>query len=491
MEGLDSSRVMRGAQALPQRAGETPSDGEPEALKKAIDDAAAVSGGLWLSYLFILSYIGIAAGAVTHVDLLLERPVKLPFLNTELPLLAFFALAPLLLVVTHAHTLAHFVMLGRKASRFHEQLGCEPSNPKSGAAEGDCDRFRHHLPCNIFVQILAGPSETRRGLIGLILKTIAVTTLVIFPVLLLLLLQAQFLPFHSLWISWTQRIALILDILLLWALWPRIFSSPGEQSAARKRSLPARALRFAIAGALSFAALWLSIVIATIPGEWQEKTPAWANPRLPEFWSQEFWSAVFLTKDKKAAQWISVRDLLFTGEINLTTRRRSSPFSNTLVLPGFNLYEGLKIDEPKKLAWKEYLHDLRGRHLEQAVLSQADLTGADLRGAHLMGADLQFTQLRGASLDQAELQGANLPGAELDGAVLVNAHLQGANLLVTWLRGARFSARQNLRALISMGRIFKAPISAMRSFMVLFSKAPRLKEPHFLAPICGEADGQT
>src|ERR1700730_10559518 len=37
-----------------------------EEIKKSVEDAASVSGGLWLSYLFVLSYIAIAAGAVTH-----------------------------------------------------------------------------------------------------------------------------------------------------------------------------------------------------------------------------------------------------------------------------------------------------------------------------------------------------------------------------------------------------------------------------------------
>ena len=59
-----------------------------EEIKKAVEDAASASGGLWLSYLFVLSYIPIAAVAVTHEDLLLVRAVKLPFLNVELPLLA-------------------------------------------------------------------------------------------------------------------------------------------------------------------------------------------------------------------------------------------------------------------------------------------------------------------------------------------------------------------------------------------------------------------
>src|ERR1700720_3650837 len=83
-----------------------------EEIKKAVEDAAFVSGGLWLSYLFVLSYIAIAAGAVTHEDLLLVRAVKLPFLNVELPLKAFFALAPFVVLIIHA--LMHFIMLGKK-----------------------------------------------------------------------------------------------------------------------------------------------------------------------------------------------------------------------------------------------------------------------------------------------------------------------------------------------------------------------------------------
>ena len=40
-----------------------------DAIKKAVDDAASVGGGLWLSYLFVLFYLAVAAGAVTHADL--------------------------------------------------------------------------------------------------------------------------------------------------------------------------------------------------------------------------------------------------------------------------------------------------------------------------------------------------------------------------------------------------------------------------------------
>src|SRR6516225_8727415 len=94
-----------------------------EAFRKSVEDSAAVGGGLWLSYLFVLFYLGVAAGAVTHADLLLENPVRLPFLNIELPLLAFFALAPLLFVITHVYTLVNLALLADRVREFHKELG--------------------------------------------------------------------------------------------------------------------------------------------------------------------------------------------------------------------------------------------------------------------------------------------------------------------------------------------------------------------------------
>lgn len=55
-------------------------------MRDAVVDAASVGTALWLIYLLVLFYFAIAAGAATHLDLLLENSVKVPFLNVELPL---------------------------------------------------------------------------------------------------------------------------------------------------------------------------------------------------------------------------------------------------------------------------------------------------------------------------------------------------------------------------------------------------------------------
>src|SRR2546421_11035606 len=85
-----------------------------QALRSAVVDAASVGAGLWLSYLFVLFYLIIAVGSVTHRNLLLENPVKLPFLNVDLPLIGFFALGPGLFLIVHAYVLLHFVLLAGK-----------------------------------------------------------------------------------------------------------------------------------------------------------------------------------------------------------------------------------------------------------------------------------------------------------------------------------------------------------------------------------------
>jgi hypothetical protein len=309
----------------------------------------------------------------------------------------------------------------------------ETKSQKSGAAsDGDNkeirDKLRRLLPSNIFVQILAGPPELRTGIFGSMLKLIARTTLVAFPVLVLLLLQIQFLPFHDVTITWAQRAALFLDILFLWLLRPPIFAYVSNESSDRSWFFSRPLWGFGLAGAMSIAAIWLSIIVATTSGEWQERWQktvrvAWHRPRCQICAVEKF-------------EVLSTHDFLFAGEVDKTTRRRKSLFSNTLVLPGFNLYEALKIDDPKKLAWKKHLFDFRARHLEQAVLDGADLTKADLYGAQLRGASLFAVQLQGALLDGAELQGASLDGAELLGASLFLANLQGASLIRAQLQGA-------------------------------------------------------
>jgi len=178
-----------------------------DALRTAVVDAAGVGYGLWFSYLFVLLYFAIATGAVAHRDLLLENPVKLPFLNVELPLKAFFVLGPLIFLVVHTYVLLHFLLLAGKVGAFHAEL-----QKQIPGDEEKRTQLRRQLPSNIFVQFLAGPHEVRTGIVGFLLKSIATITLVAGPIALLILFQLKFLPYHSEWITWWQRITVVADL---------------------------------------------------------------------------------------------------------------------------------------------------------------------------------------------------------------------------------------------------------------------------------------
>lgn len=192
-------------------------------IRKSLEDAATLSGGVWLSYLFVFFYIGSAVLGVTDADLLLEKPVKLPFLNTELPLVTFFFVAPVLFLISHVYTLMHFSMLAMKARHFDDELTAELHG-----AEDIKDRVRWLLPINLFVQFLAGPEYNRKGFLEPLLQLTAWLTLVIGPFLLLLLIQVQFLPYHHDWLTYAHREVIFIDVAMWFLLWPIVLGGRSE-----------------------------------------------------------------------------------------------------------------------------------------------------------------------------------------------------------------------------------------------------------------------
>jgi uncharacterized protein YjbI with pentapeptide repeats len=149
------------------------------------------------------------------------------------------------------------------------------------------------------------------------------------------------------------------------------------------------------------------------------------------------------------------------------------------VLSGFNILEGIGIDDPKKAEWRDFIfraraRNLKGARFDFASLPRVDFTGANLEGASLYkaqldrvsfdGAQLQDAtldnaQLQDATLDNVQLQGASLVGAQLQGATLDNAQLQGASLLGAELQGASLDGAQLQGAWLDGARLQGAWLS--------------------------------
>jgi uncharacterized protein YjbI with pentapeptide repeats len=415
-------------------ADEGPADSKPkfaetendlEALRKTVEDAASISGGLWLSYLFVLFYFAVAAGAVTHVDLLLENPVKLPFLGVELPLKAFFFLAPILFLINHAYMLVNLVILAAKTGAFQEELVKQFPGACGGAA-ATREGLRRQLPSNILVQFLAGPADVRKGVLGMLLKTIAWITIVIGPVLLLLMIMVQFLPYHLEWLTWTHRLVILADVLLLWALWPRVLAGRSDFRG------PAF-LRYKTAALASLILLGIAFTAATFPGE-----------RLDDWIGERQWippnpvTAWLGQEDSGNATWTSFHNLLFNSRIYRIHVSNRSLFYTTLDLTGFDVLSAKHIDDTKRLAFLDSTLILKGRHLEHADFMYANLPKVDFEWAYLSNGLFDFAQLGGAKFAGATLQGASFDFARLQGADFDKAQAQGASFDFAQLQGASF-----------------------------------------------------
>ena len=462
----------------PQKTEPTPFPARAKDLEAfdAVVDAAGVGAGFWISYLFALFYFAIAVGAVTHRDLLLESPVKLPFLNVELPLEAFFVLGPVVFLIVHAYVLLHLAFLADKVGAFNAELEAQ-------IGPGDAKAWlRRQLPSNIFVQYLAGPREVQTRAIRILLWLIIGISLVAGPIALLILFQLKFLPYHSEWITWWQRIVVVLDLVLLWKLWPRI--ARGDAAGLRLSDFKRLTVRAWLL--VSILPVLLVVTIATFPGEWLEETlpPVRFIPTTWAAWTLPSVEAI----QTAGSGWVTLHDLLVAGQVNYVTGRPHSLLSNVLVLPNFEVGDRVKFDPEGKIAISSNSVSLRGRSLEGAVLVGAHLRNADFTGASLAranfreadlreakfecnwgiggtppffpvgykdkgiicaqlpGADFDFAQLQGASLvaarapgasfGEAQLQGANLDQAQLQGANLIQAYLQGASLNLAQLQGA-------------------------------------------------------
>jgi len=428
-----------------------------DALRNAVVDAANVGAGLWFSYLFVLLYLIVAVGGVTHRNLLFDSPVKLPFVGVDLPLVGFFVLGPALFLIVHAYVLLHFAMLADKVGVFHAELRAQIADDEVRA------QLRRQLPSNIFVQFLAGPIEMRSGLMGTMLRLIAQISLVVGPLALMVFFQLQFLPYHNEAVSWWHRIAVVADLALLWALWPSV--ARGERSSVAWHDL--RRPHVAAAAVASLAPILLVFIIATFPDEWLDRNPISA-PIIPRVQSG-------------AIRWITPHEFLVGGDVDLVAAKPTSIWFNRMVLPGLELkpgdsvsLRGRNLDGAVLLGAKLRSMDFTATSLRGAVLNQADLRDAKfpctdtrlisthapderpdtagtqcarlqnafLVGAMLEGAEFEGANMQGATLDKADLRGANLASAQLEGASLDNADLRGASLIGAQLHGATLRSAQ-------------------------------------------------
>jgi uncharacterized protein YjbI with pentapeptide repeats len=388
------------------------------ALQSAVNDASSRTTALWVSFMTFAAYLIVAAGSVNHLALFQETAIKLPVLAAELPLVAFFAIAPFFLLLFHFYLFLNLVTLSRRISTYNRVL------TEDVAAEDDRNLLRARLDTFLVVQLLCRPPKERAGLSAWLLNVVIWITLVGVPILLLLQFQLTFLPYHNSGVTWIHRLLIVTDLTLIWFFWFAIYNR-GELHLPKLR-------RHLIALGCSTAVIFISVVVVSYPGE---RLGQIASIKLPMACSDKY---------------VPISDCFLRGPVNMVTGRPQRYFFNVLVLTGQTLTDVKKTDAGQKTS------SLRGRDLAGAILIRSDIRSMDFTGTNLDGARLDAadasgalfdcgdtgapppenpdwpdhgcSSLRGASLYAANLSGASFYGARMEGSVLIDANLSGAHM---------------------------------------------------------------
>jgi uncharacterized protein YjbI with pentapeptide repeats len=356
------------------------------ALERSVNDSAGRVSGIWLSFVVFSAYLAAAASMITHRQIFLEEPIKLPTINIDLPLFASAVLLPTVFVIYHVFVLLQVVLLARTADAYNEAVEYNLTE------EPDRIRLRQRLANTLFAQLFAGSSREREGALGWLLSGMAWVTLAIAPVGVLIIFQIKFLPYHHAAVTWTHRGLIAFDllaVLLLWASAVRAREGAGWRSLTYYRMMTLAA----------FAVFVLSNLFITFPGE-----------------PGRYWTTIVFKPDPAAGG---------TAECQIPKAIEAvlSPGLDRLVLLGEDFVDDARFDKIAAIAQtngqnlyeSERTTTFRERDLRCARLAGTDLRLADFRGANLSGAILRAARLRGATFI-----GANLTSAVLDGAQLHN-----------------------------------------------------------------------
>jgi uncharacterized protein YjbI with pentapeptide repeats len=419
-----------------------------EALEKSLNDSATRVSTIWVSFLIFSLYLLTAATTVTHRQLFLAEPIKLPVLNIDLPLWGFFWLAPILFVIFHAYVLIQLILLARTAAAYDVAV-TKLAKQDNLSAEANAS-LRQRLANTLFAQILAGSPREREGWFGSLLKAMAWITLVIGPILILFTFQSMFLPYHSHLATWTHRLLILLELVVAFRLWPlvlnpqRDFQVPTWQWWIRDTATDLYTLfkssegqqrawqgfldsAFRVEVIVIVASLYFSLSTATFPGE----------PHVNLFTGESI-SAV---RCYGGASWAN----LSLEGIDVVDHDKLEKIQQATSKAGENAYEG---ERTRILRGRDFncgdfssYADLRRIDFSRADLREANFTGSKLEGvsfskSQLQGASFIAAQLQGASLDGAHLQGGDFRVAGLQGASLQDTNLQGADLRLAQLQGA-------------------------------------------------------
>lgn len=360
--------------------------------------------------LTILVFCGVAAVNTTHESLLKGTPVALPF-GVSMPLMAFYVAAPVLIVALHANLLIQIRTLQEQVSRFEREVVL---TPEDGAL----------LPPTL---ISLGIRRSFQG--SRTLSVLLGACAFLLPLLTLVLLQTQFLPYHHGGMTAWHRVLVALNTLMVLAssaFWG-IYRSPRVDKEARsaQRALvtaPHVLVRTLFVGLVLFAGIY-SFGIAVLPGTSPDGFRGRVLGTGLKHWVLAYCPQNLILKEANLLE----REVPAEALATLATNRGA-----TLRIPSKIGAEPPLAPPAAAVLYAKGL-DLRNRDLRGATFEGSTLIRADFRGALLDRANFEKCVLTGASFANSRITAAKfrfsrLEQADFGRATVSKSDFQGAVL---------------------------------------------------------------
>ncbi|AET95060.1 hypothetical protein BYI23_D015500 (plasmid) [Burkholderia sp. YI23] len=199
-----------------------------KALLEAANQASSHVSALHIAFMALCSYILVIVFGTTDLDLLIGKGIKLPVVDVEVPIVAFYGTAPTLVVIVHFNLLLQLQLLSHKLHAFEEAASkasgiCKLVDGSRMVTSSRSDRdLLHIFPYSHY--LVGQPGSFIQQCLGLVVGI----TILVLPLITLLALQLRFLAYQSPVVTWTQRIGVWADVAAVVALWPVVMDR-GDQ----------------------------------------------------------------------------------------------------------------------------------------------------------------------------------------------------------------------------------------------------------------------